>query len=68
MLNRISEANDFQDENWIANYLKIIEKEQQFASHLYSTQCSAPVSTIPHSRELVIYGQYFVFVKLTFYL
>ena len=34
MLNRISEANDFQDENWIANYLKIIEKEQQFASVL----------------------------------
>ena len=34
MLSRISEANDFQDENWIANYLKIIEKEQQFASVL----------------------------------
>ena len=34
MLSRISEANDFQDENWIANDLKIIEEEQQFASDL----------------------------------
>ena len=36
MLNRISGANDFQDENWIANDLKIIEEEQQFASDLSS--------------------------------
>ena len=69
MLNRISGANDSQDENWIANDLKIIEEEQQFASDLYSTSLCTRVSNISPSRELVMYdGQYFVFVKLTFYL
>ena len=38
MLNRISGANDFQDENWIANDLKIIEEEQQSASDFNSAR------------------------------
>ena len=68
MLNRIRAANDFQDENWIANLIwKLLRRNCIICirSILHSTTLCSNISP---SWDLVIYGQYFVFVKLTFYL